>query len=156
MTSASGRGRSSTTFDLSAVWAVKDPRVSLTLPFWLPLVDESAAIVCLRSPRDVAASLHAARPRRSASRRAWTGVWLEYTRAALEHSAGLPVRQLFYDDWFADRAASCRPGRSARRARHAAVRLGGVTLVFFIVFFNVYQEVKEVSPPCLPTAECLA
>ena len=33
------------TFDQSAVWAVKDPRVSLTLPFWLPLVDESAARV---------------------------------------------------------------------------------------------------------------
>ena len=95
-------------FDRSAVWAVKDPRVSLTLPFWLPLVDESAAIVCLRSPRDVAASLHARDPDGPLSRRAWTGVWLEYTRAALEQSAELPGRQLFYDDWFADRARQLR------------------------------------------------
>src|SRR6185295_15452637 len=59
-------------------------------------------------PRDVAASLHARDPDGPLSRRAWTGVWLEYTRAALEHSAELPVRQLFYDDWFADRGRQLR------------------------------------------------
>ena len=32
----------------------------------------------------------------------------------------------------------------------------GVTLVFFIVFFNVYQGVKEVSPGCSPTPACWA
>ena len=32
----------------------------------------------------------------------------------------------------------------------------GVTLVFFIVFFNVYQGVKEVSPRCSTTAACSA
>ena len=32
----------------------------------------------------------------------------------------------------------------------------GVTLVFFIVFFNVYQGVKEVSQPCSTTAACSA
>ncbi len=32
----------------------------------------------------------------------------------------------------------------------------GVTLVFFIVFFNVYQGVKEVCPRCSPTRACWA
>ena len=32
----------------------------------------------------------------------------------------------------------------------------GVTLVFFIVFFNVYQGVKEVSPVISPTPACSA
>ena len=32
----------------------------------------------------------------------------------------------------------------------------GVTLVFFIVFFNVYQGVREVSPACSPTPACWA
>ena len=32
----------------------------------------------------------------------------------------------------------------------------GVTLVFFIVFFNVYQGVKEVSPVAAPTPACSA
>jgi NitT/TauT family transport system permease protein len=32
----------------------------------------------------------------------------------------------------------------------------GVTLVFFIVFFNVYQGVKEVSRSCSPTPACSA
>jgi len=95
-------------FDQSAVWAIKDPRMSLTLPFWLPLVDQSAAVVCLRSPRDVAASLDARDPEGPLSRRAWTHVWLEYTRAALENAAGLPGAQLFYDDWFGDRPHQLR------------------------------------------------
>lgn len=91
-------------FDRAAVWALKDPRLSLTLRFWLPLVDESAAVVCLRSPRDVAASLHARDPDGPLSRRDWTAVWLEYTAAALENARELGHAVIFYDDWFADRA----------------------------------------------------
>jgi glycosyl transferase family 2 len=90
-------------FDASRVWALKDPRLSLTLPFWLPLVDESAAIVCLRSPRDVAASLRARDPGGPLDTRDWTVVWHEYTLSALEHAAPLPHELVFYDDWFAKR-----------------------------------------------------
>jgi len=32
----------------------------------------------------------------------------------------------------------------------------GVTLVFFIVFFNVYQGVRRSAGPCSTTAACLA
>lgn len=88
-------------FDASRVWALKDPRLSLTLPFWLPLVDESAAIVCLRSPRDVAASLRARDPDGPLGTREWTAVWHEYTVSALDHAEPLPHELVFYDDWFA-------------------------------------------------------
>ena len=90
-------------FDPSAVWAIKDPRLSLTLPFWLPLVDESAAVVCLRSPRDVAASLHRRDPAGPLSRRDQTAMWLEYTVSALDHADPVPNGVVFYEDWFADR-----------------------------------------------------
>jgi glycosyltransferase involved in cell wall biosynthesis len=79
---------------------VKDPRLSVTLPFWLPLVDESAAVVCLRSPRDVAASLHVRDPGGPLSRRDWTAVWRQYTDAALENAHPLVHAVMSYDDWF--------------------------------------------------------
>src|SRR5688500_11187312 len=87
-------------FDASGCWARKDPRLRLTLPFWLPLVDESAAIVCLRSPRDVAASLRARDPDGPLGTREWTAVWHEYTHGALHHAEPLPHELVFYDDWF--------------------------------------------------------
>jgi len=42
------------------------------------------------------------------------------------------------------------------RARHLSKVALGVTLVFFIVFFNVYQGVKEVSSTVLANAACSA
>jgi hypothetical protein len=77
------------------------------------------------------------------------GFWFARSRA----SRG--VRSLREDD---QRAAARRAGADLR----ALVRLGiwskvalGVTLVFFIVFFNVYQGVKEVSPTVLANARML-
>jgi glycosyltransferase involved in cell wall biosynthesis len=99
-------------FDPSRVWVIKDPRLSLTLPFWLPLADESAAVVCLRSPRNVAASLHVRDPNGPLSRRDWTAVWHEYTAAALENARPLPHAIVSYDDWFGDG----RPRQLARLA----------------------------------------
>jgi NitT/TauT family transport system permease protein len=68
-------------------------------------------------------------------------------------------------------SADGRPSRSALALWHVAILalvfvvwfgLGvlskvalGVTLVFFIVFFNVYQGVKEVSPVVLANAQML-
>jgi glycosyltransferase involved in cell wall biosynthesis len=89
-------------FDPSRVWVVKDPRLSLTLPFWLPLVDKSAALVCVRSPRDVAASLHVRDPDGPLSRRDWTAVWRQYTAAALENARPLAHAIVSYDDWFGE------------------------------------------------------
>jgi GT2 family glycosyltransferase/glycosyltransferase involved in cell wall biosynthesis len=60
--------------------AVKDPRFSLTLPFWRELVDIVHVVHCLRAPCDVASSLQRRngfeRPRSEA-------LWIDYTLGAL-------------------------------------------------------------------------
>ncbi len=40
-------------------WLVKDPRLSILLPLWLPLVDDVACVIVVRDPREIAASLRA-------------------------------------------------------------------------------------------------
>lgn len=42
-------------------WGWKDPRNSLTLPFWASLVPDLRTVICLRHPWDVADSLYRAR-----------------------------------------------------------------------------------------------
>ncbi len=41
----------------SGHWGLKDPRVSLTLPFWRSLLGDHRVVVCVRNPLEVAASL---------------------------------------------------------------------------------------------------
>lgn len=38
-------------------WGMKDPRLSLTLPFWRSLLGDHRVVVCVRNPLEVAASL---------------------------------------------------------------------------------------------------
>jgi len=45
--------------ELRRPWAWKDPRTSLTLPFWLPLLPDLRIVVCVRDPLAVAHSLEA-------------------------------------------------------------------------------------------------
>src|SRR3984885_13148080 len=40
-------------------WLVKDPRLSILLPLWLPLADDAACVIVVRDPREIAASLRA-------------------------------------------------------------------------------------------------
>src|SRR5262249_45296500 len=40
----------------SELWGFKDPRSSLTLPFWQRILDPMRYVICLRNPIDVAAS----------------------------------------------------------------------------------------------------
>jgi len=66
----------------SPAWGWKDPRNSLTLPFWQSLVPGLRVVVCLRHPLEVAESL---------GRRGYTStafglhLWHAYNRALLEH-----------------------------------------------------------------------
>jgi GT2 family glycosyltransferase len=41
-----------------ATWLVKDPRLCLLLPLWLPLTEGAACVVVVRDPREIAASMH--------------------------------------------------------------------------------------------------
>lgn len=74
----------------------KDPRLSLTLPFWRPLLPSNTRyIVCLRHPYDVAESL---RVRDHLDHRWGLLLWMAYTVHALVHTYGYLRMPLFYDD----------------------------------------------------------
>jgi hypothetical protein len=103
------------TLDARGTWAIKDPRLCLTLPLWRPLCPHAACVVALRHPIEVASSLE----RRDRIPLA-TGValWERYTRSALLASDGLPRTALLFDDLFAgpeETAGRLRAFLAARR-----------------------------------------
>jgi hypothetical protein len=67
-------------FEGHALWGWKDPRNSLTLPFWRPLVGPLSVVVCVRNPLEVAVSLR----RRGASSLGFgLALWTAYNEAVL-------------------------------------------------------------------------
>jgi hypothetical protein len=80
-------------------WAWKDPRTSLTLPFWLPLLPDLRVVVCVRDPLSVARSLEA---RDGLSTRAGLKLWEAYNREVVR--AAPPGRTVVtqYEAYFAD------------------------------------------------------
>jgi hypothetical protein len=89
-------------------WGFKDPRTSLTLPFWTDLVGDVSSVVCLRDPDEVARSLrhryrHSSlkiRPLHPVRATDWKELWYRYTSDALQNSAASPRLILSYADWF--------------------------------------------------------
>jgi hypothetical protein len=103
--------------DTHGTWAIKDPRLCLTLPLWRPLCRHAVCVVTLRHPAEVASSLE----RRDRMPLA-TGValWERYTRSALEASEGLPRTALLFDDLFARPEETARGLRAFLAARRSA------------------------------------
>lgn len=83
-------------------WVWKDPRACLLLPFWRSVVGEgTAAVVVLRNPLDVAASLE----RRNTTSIAFgVALWARYYRLLLEHTVGMPALVTRFDDLVVDPA----------------------------------------------------
>jgi hypothetical protein len=81
-----------------AHWGWKDPRMCLTLPFWLDVIGPMDFVLCVRSPTAVADSLDRrycrglGRIRTLTSpvyrRRNWFKLWLRYTNDALRATEG--------------------------------------------------------------------
>jgi hypothetical protein len=92
------------------VWAIKDPRLCLTLPFWQSLLaergDEATYVLCVRSPLETAASLTRRGIYAGMDERAWGDVWLEYTQRALDGTAGEERIVVSYDEQLADPRAT--------------------------------------------------
>ena len=80
-------------------WAWKDPRASLTLPFWRRLLGPMRYVVCVRSPVEVAGSL-ASRDRMPFEDGA--ELWMTYVGSALRLTAGAPRTVVFYEDLVED------------------------------------------------------
>lgn len=97
------------------LWGWKDPRISLTLPFWRTLVPDPRCVVCLRNPLDVAASLE----RRDGMPIARSlALWRVYVSAALAATSGHPRLLVPYEGFFAE------PSALAGRLAHFAGRQG--------------------------------
>jgi len=87
------------------VWAWKDPRTCLTLPFWQALVPSLVHVICLRGPAETVQSLAAmewAVRRLDHSYETGLDLWLRYTTGALDHTAGRSRLLVFYDDLLDD------------------------------------------------------
>lgn len=80
-------------------WGWKDPRNSLTLPFWNKVFPEMKVIVCLRSPVDVFQSLN----RRGGSSYLFAlFLWLTYNRMVFLHTNQQRMIITHYDAYFLD------------------------------------------------------
>ncbi len=88
-------------FGAAPLWGWKDPRTTLTLPFWKELVPDAKYVICLRNPADAISSIQR-RPDPQLSIGAWGDLWLEYTARALGETQGCPRTLVFYEDFFHD------------------------------------------------------
>ncbi|MBL39628.1 MAG: hypothetical protein CMP07_14605 [Xanthomonadales bacterium] len=82
-----------------APWAIKDPRLSLTMDAWRPLLQEPAVLFVYRNPIEVAGSLQA---RNNFPIRYGLALWEKYVVEALENSRGLPLVTVDYQDIVSD------------------------------------------------------
>jgi hypothetical protein len=82
-------------------WAWKDPRASVTLPFWRRLIGEMDFVLCIRNPAEVAASL-ARRGGDKSDFDSSISLWLHYVQAALQNTDESRRLILLYEDYFTD------------------------------------------------------
>ena len=89
----------------NGLWGWKDPRTSLTLPFWMRLIPGLRVVICLRNPLEVANSLN----RRDYLSIAF-GLRLWYVYQAAIVAAARPEDRLVthYDAYFSDPHAELR------------------------------------------------
>lgn len=86
-------------FGNSPLWAWKDPRTCLTIPFWQQLLPAMDYVLCLRDPVDVA---HSLRRRDGFSIEKGVRLWLAYTAAALRSTSNRRRSVVFYEDIMQD------------------------------------------------------
>jgi GT2 family glycosyltransferase len=90
-------------FAAARLWGFKDPRTSLTLPFWNQLLgDRVSYVICQRRPLDSARSLeHRNRIRLDDG----IALWTHYTASALAYTAGHRRLIVAYEELFSARDA---------------------------------------------------
>ena len=92
-------------FEGHEIWGWKDPRNSITLPFWKSLMPNLKTVVCLRNPLEVAQSLFT----RSHSSLAFSlHLWLTYNRHLLETTSSSERVVTHYDTYFANPRAETK------------------------------------------------
>lgn len=81
------------------LWGWKDPRNSLTLPFWQRLLTDVRYVICLRNPVDVSRSLER---RDGMSFEKALDLWHTYVARALVNTSGCPRIFVPYTGFFVD------------------------------------------------------
>lgn len=92
-------------FEGETTWGWKDPRNSLTLPFWLKLIPELKVIVCLRNPVEVGRSLG---KRGYSSDAQHNSLWLAYNEAFQKYAAPGSLLFTHYNSYFLDAETELR------------------------------------------------
>jgi GT2 family glycosyltransferase/glycosyltransferase involved in cell wall biosynthesis len=86
-------------FGSASVWGWKDPRNSLTLPFWRQVLPRLKTIVIVRNPLEVA---HSMKERNGTSYSFGLRLWEIYNRRVLEETNGKERLIAHYDNFFQD------------------------------------------------------
>jgi len=92
-------------FDLASVWGWKDPRNSLTLPFWERLLPGLKTVIVVRNPLEVAHSMH---ERNGTSYSFGLRLWEIYNRRLIEASSGKDRLVAHYDFFFQEPESELR------------------------------------------------
>jgi len=92
-------------FDSATVWGWKDPRNSLTLPFWQDLLPKLKTLIIVRNPLEVAYSM---RERNGTSYSFGLRLWEIYNRRVIETSSEQERLVTHYDLFFEDAGTELR------------------------------------------------
>jgi GT2 family glycosyltransferase/glycosyltransferase involved in cell wall biosynthesis len=92
-------------FNSAGVWGWKDPRNSLTLPFWQDLLPKLKTLIVVRSPLEVA---HSMRERNGTSYSFGLRLWEIYNRRIIEATSKQDRLITHYDFFFEDAESELR------------------------------------------------
>jgi GT2 family glycosyltransferase/glycosyltransferase involved in cell wall biosynthesis len=92
-------------FDGEGVWGWKDPRNSLTLPFWQQLVPRLKTLIMVRNPLEAA---HSMRRRNGTSYSFGLRLWEIYNRRLIEAASGKDQLVTHYDLFFQEPESELR------------------------------------------------
>ena len=87
-----------------STWVMKDPRLSLTLPVWQPLLQRPLVVLVYRNPLEVADSLFT---RNDIDLSQAVALWEKYTIDALQAAKNLPIALVSYNRLLADPVQEC-------------------------------------------------
>ncbi len=129
------------TFPRGAHWGWKDPRTTLLLPFWKTVVEPLRFVICVRSPLDVARSLHT---RDGIPAQTAAYLWTRYTTSAIRDTDDCSRLFTFYDDYFVNAPTELeRLARFCGLEQPSAEELGDVAAVGLKHHASAEQELWE-------------
>ncbi|MEY3019210.1 MAG: hypothetical protein RLZZ272_194 [Actinomycetota bacterium] len=124
----------------NGAWVIKDPRLAVLLPVLAPVLDGALALITVRHPLEVAASL---RRRNGVPIAAGIALWEAYTRSALAVTEGRERLIVSYGDLLADPAAAL--ARVARRLEHAGLPEGRLDVELGAAFIATGLRAERAS-----------